>query len=157
MNSLLNDDIVRRSRRGKSFEDVVLKKYGGVPQVAFINGDLCRDCSRKGASIADIVRINEEGDLESIECKSINPYDNGCFYQLSCRLLDQIRRLKINLPYGTKQRLVFEDFGFSEEMKNEIREIIWERLNRIYYMIDIDFLNRKEVNNAGHGESPAAL
>lgn len=120
-----------KTNRGLSFEDIVLEKYGGVKHIPFMNGEPIRN--NRGATIPDITRI-VDGKLEAIECKSIN----SDFYKAGHALKLELNRRAIHLPEGTNQRIVFEDFNFTEEEKAEIKSMI----ESITGYSQIDFLSR---------------
>ena len=120
-----------KTNRGLSFENIVLEKYGGIKHIAFKEGELVK--SNRGATIPDITRI-VDGELEAIECKSIN----SDFYQAGHALKRELNRRAIHLPEGTNQRIVFEDFNFTEEEKAEIKSMI----ESITGCSLIDFLSR---------------
>lgn len=133
--------ITKRSKRGVSFEKEVLKAYGGVSQVPFLDGEICYG---KGMSVVDIARVINDNTIELIECKSTNPFECGDFYQLSFRLKSQLEKLKKNMPRCAIIRIVLEDFGFSNAEKEDIRQTIWHAINTVQYGIKIDFLKRGE-------------
>lgn len=123
-------------KRGMTFEDAVLKKYGGIKHVSFKGGHLQGGA---GCTIPDIIRETEAG-LEAIECKSVELYPDWNFISLCGILRNTMRKRKSNLPPKTKQRIVFEDLGFTDSekafMRSKLREYVGE--------IQVDFMRRDE-------------
>lgn len=129
----LRTEHVKKIRRGLSFEDAVLKQYGGLKHIAFKNGEPVQ--SNHGATVPDITRIID-GKIEAIECKSIN----SCFYKAGHALKQELKRRKEHLPEGTTQRIIFEDFDFTETEKAKIKDMI----ENITGCSQIDFMKREQ-------------
>ena len=125
----------KASMRGMTFEEAVQKEYGGAKHLPFYCGKRVTKVT-EGVAVPDIVRIYEDA-LEIIECKSILVFDKAVD-----RLKRQLLHYKTHLPYGTRQRIVFEDLDFDDELKEEIREYVYENLCGISPELEIDFLKR---------------
>ena len=130
----MDDYNARRKARIKSayeFEDVVLRKYGGIKHCyLYCDGDV---------SVPDVVRI-VSGKCEAIECKSIS---YGHFDSAIYRILRQVATRSKLRAKGMEQRIVLEDFGFTDEEKNNIINFVHSYTDDVYYKIPIDFLSRE--------------
>jgi hypothetical protein len=127
------------SKRGYAFEESVLSVYGGEKHCQFLNGKRVK----KGATIIDVL-TKEDGDDLAIECKSVNPYIDGefyiyPFYKIAYVLKEQILKRNIHLPKTIKQRVVFEDFGFTEEQREEIAYTVFNIFERFNVSATIQF------------------
>ena len=131
---IINDYNSWKAARIKSayeFEDTVLQIYGGTKHVYL-------DCDGD-VSVPDIVR-RVAGKYEAIECKSIS---YGHFDSAVYKLRYQVAKRAKLRKKGLEQRIVLEDFGFTDEEKNDIRDYIRSYTDQYYYKIPIDFLKRQ--------------
>lgn len=123
----------------EDFEDYIQKLYGGDKHVAFSCGERGAHYA-EGFTVPDIFRQVGENEYEAIECKSITNW-NG----FETRLFHQILKRIVHLPDNCKQRIVIQDFGYSEESKAAEIKAIRAKLDRIYPDIPIDFVKVGET------------
>lgn len=126
------------NRMAYEFEEAVQKEYGGVRNVSFKDG--WSGIGGKQSCRPDIVRI-VNGAWEAIECKCYASYSawHYTYQPLAQALKRQIESRVQNLPHGFRQRIVLEDFGYTDKEKSEMVEEIRKTVDAVYPHIPIDF------------------
>lgn len=127
--------MIQEKTVSEEFEEYIYSFYGGEKHVTFSHGE--RGVHYKdGFTVPDIVRkIGMR--YEAIECKSVSSLSN-----IANILYRQIYNRCIHLPIGYRQRIIFEDLGFSDETKQKVIEDIQRKLEYIYPGIPVDFIKK---------------
>lgn len=121
-------------------EQAASKIYGGREQVSFKNGVEVA-ANTAGSSRPDIIR-EVDGVLEAIEVKNYELADAASRNKLYDTLYKQVLQRLVNLPAGTKQRIVLDvtGRGYDEKLVIYVVQRITKYLSDIYPNIPVDVI-----------------
>ena len=119
-------------------EKLVEYVYKGKGQVSYLEGQVVPN-GTAGSTRPDVIR-EMAGKIEAIEVKNYNVVSKNSMSSLKNELKRQVADRIENLPSGSTQRIVLQDRGWSDSIKEETIKELQESLSDIYPDIPIEFI-----------------
>ena len=121
-------------------EAEVLKRYGGSDQVSYLKGEVVSKTT-EGCTRPDVVR-SIKGQFEAIEVKNYNMNSAKSYYQLRKELVRQVQQRTVDLPAGTRQRVVLDarGYGYSKQFLDSVANDLSRLLKPIDSSVVIDIM-----------------
>lgn len=122
-------------------ESRAMQKYGGEIQKSYFSKQEV-SYGTPGATRPDIIR-EVNGGLEAIEVKNYDLINDHNLSSLGNELKRQVSDRMVNLPEGSKQRIVLDVKGrnYNQSVLDNAISLIHNKLDSIYYDIPIDIMN----------------